>query len=439
MIFITKKFFEERKMDIFDIINLIIGAAFFIFYSYQFFYIPAAFFLKEPKHMEEKSHRFAVLICARNEEDVIAQLIESIKNQTYERSKIRIFVMADNCTDSTARVARNSGAKVYIRNDSKRKGKGFALEALFSHISEDYPRNYFDGFFVFDADNILDRRYIEEMNRSFCDGFEIITGYRNSKNYGENWISAGYSLWFLRESRFLNEARFLLGNSCAVSGTGFFFSRRIAEKFGGWPFHLLTEDIEFTAAAVLSNEKIGYCKNAVLYDEQPVLFSQSWNQRLRWAKGYLQVFEKHGKNLLKKAAEGDFSAFDMASAIMPAAALTALSVVVNTFRVIVAVAIGESILPGVFAFGESLLGIYSTMFFIGFVTLLSEWKKIRAKTFEKIFYLFTFPVFMMTYLPVSAAAVFMKVEWKPIKHKAASDAEKFRFEEEKDERKKKFA
>lgn len=408
-------------MDFFDIFDFIIGAAFFLLFSYQLFYIPTVFFIREPPHKKEKPHRFAVLICARNEENVVPELIKSIRAQSYGTDKIRIFVMADNCTDSTARAARNSGARVYVRNDPLRKGKGFALEALFSHIAEDFPKSYFDGFFVFDADNILDRNYIEEMNRTFCDGYDIITGYRNSKNFGENWISAGYSLWFLRESRFLNEARFLLGSSCAVSGTGFFMSRRIIEKNGGWPFHLLTEDIEFTVSSVLSGERIGFCKRAVLFDEQPVSFSQSVTQRLRWAKGYIQVFEKHGKELLKKAAAGDFACFDMAAVIMPAAVLSALSVLLNTLRVVIAVFSGEGVAFAAAAFGESLLWIYLTLFFTGFVTLLSEWKNIRAKTFEKIFYLFTFPIFMFTYLPVSAAAIFMKVEWKPIKHRPAEE------------------
>ena len=132
------------------------------------------------------------------------------------------------------------------------------------------------------------------MNRTFCDGYDIITSYRDSKNYGSNWISAGYALWFLRETRYLNHARFLLGTSCAVSGTGFFFSQRILEKNGGWPFHLLTEDIEFTVHNIINGEKVGFCSKAVLYDEQPVSFRQSCRQRMRWAKGYIQVFQKYG-------------------------------------------------------------------------------------------------------------------------------------------------
>ena len=118
---------------------------------------------------------------------------------------------------------------MYERFNQVRVGKGYALQELLEHLEQDYPRG-FDGYFVFDADNILAPNYVEAMNRTFSDGHEIITSFRNSKNYGDNWISAGYALWFLRESRYLNHARFLLGTSCAVSGTGFLFSRQVLEE-----------------------------------------------------------------------------------------------------------------------------------------------------------------------------------------------------------------
>ena len=76
----------------------------------------------------------------------------------------------------------------------------------------------------------------------------------------------------------------LLGSSCAVSGTGFLFSREVLEQCGGWKFYLLTEDIEFSVVNILRGEKIGYCKDAVVYDEQPESFRQSCRQRMRWAK-----------------------------------------------------------------------------------------------------------------------------------------------------------
>lgn len=397
-------------------INFIIAAIFFVCYTYQFAYIPVPWFKKTHEHAAEHRHRFAVLICARNEERVIAKLIESIHAQTYDRGSVRIFVMADNCTDNTARVARNAGATVYRRNNPFLVGKGYALEELLENIGEDYSRGYFDGYFVFDADNVLDKNYIKEMNRTFCDGYDIITSYRNSKNYGSNWISAGYALWFLRESRYLNHARFLLGTSCAVSGTGFFFSRRILEKNGGWPFHLLTEDIEFTVCNIVNGEKVGFCPNAVLYDEQPTSFRQSCRQRLRWAKGYIQVFRKYGIDLLKGALHGNFSCFDMAMAIMPAVVLTTICVLINSVMSVLTLASGGSVLPILLSVGQSVLNVYLTLFAVGGITTVTEWKNIAAPAWKKIFYAFTFPIFMLTYIPISFAALFAKVEWKPIEH-----------------------
>ena len=114
-----------------------------------------------------------------------------------------------------------------------------------------------------------------------------------------------------------------------MSGTGFAFTREILDRIGSWHFFLLTEDIEFTIDNVVHGEKIGYCREAVLYDEQPTDFRQSWRQRLRWSRGYLQVFGRYGLDLMKGMFGGSFSCYDMAMNIMPAAVLSCVSIVVN--------------------------------------------------------------------------------------------------------------
>lgn len=195
---------------------------------------PGALAAEGRPHSPAKDNRYAVLICARNEQRVIGDLIASLRGQTYSQGLLSIFVLADNCTDDTAMVARVAGANVYERFNQVQVGKGYALQELLEHLEQDYPQG-FDGYFVFDADNILAPNYVEAMNRTFSDGHDIVTSFRNSKNYGDNWISAGYALWFLRESRYLNHARFLLGTSCAVSGTGFLFSRRVLEETAPGP------------------------------------------------------------------------------------------------------------------------------------------------------------------------------------------------------------
>lgn len=92
----------------------------------------------------------------------------------------------------------------------------------------------------------------------------------------------------------------MLGTNCAISGTGFLLSSKVVQKYGGWKFHLLTEDIEFSIVNAIEGERIGYCGKAILYDEQPTTFRQSWTQRLRWSKGFYQVIWKYGTSLISK-------------------------------------------------------------------------------------------------------------------------------------------
>ena len=191
-------------MTTLQIINLAIMLAFFLCYSYQFFYIPVAWWKKDAPHREPSPHRIAVLIAARNEQSVIGNLIDSVKAQDYPTELVDVFVVADNCTDLTGSVAGAHGANVYFRNDQTQVGKGYALQYLLHCIEEDFAP--YDGYLVLDADNVLSPDYITEINKTFSDGYQIVTSYRNSKNYGDNWISAGYALWFLRESRYLNGA-----------------------------------------------------------------------------------------------------------------------------------------------------------------------------------------------------------------------------------------
>ncbi len=394
----------------FNIITIVI---FLICYAYQFFYIPIVLLKKDKKLSDGKRNRIAVLIAARNEEKVIGNLIDSINNQDYPKELIDIYVCADNCTDNTYDVAAEHGAIVFQRFNTAQVGKGYVLNFLLSRI--DWRK--YDGYLVLDADNVLSENYITELNKVFSSGYNIVTSYRNSKNYGDNWISAGYALWFLRESRYLNEARMELGTSCAVSGTGFMFSRSILEKCSGWNFFLLTEDIEFTIYNVVQGEKIGYAKNAILYDEQPVTFSQSWRQRLRWSRGYLQVLGRYGKELIKGIAQGSFSCYDMAMNIAPAAILTTISTAVNLGAAVRILITGGSWTGFITSLLVLLFNLYCSIFVIGVITTVTEWKKIYCYPVKKVFYTLTFPVFMFTYVPISIAAMFKKTEWKPIEHK----------------------
>ena len=406
-------------MQTVKMINFILMCLFFACYMYQFLYIPVSWLPRKRRAREAPLHRFAVLIAARNEETVIGNLLDSIKAQSYPERFLKVFVVADNCRDKTAETARTHGAEVYERHNASLRGTGYALDFLLREM-ERHAHNEFDGYIVLDADNVLERDFVSRMNETFSEGKDIVTCYRDSKNYGDNWISAGYALWFLRESRYLNHARSLLGTSCAVSGTGFLFSRAVLEETGPWPFHLLTEDIEFSIHEILQGRKIAFCPDAVLYDEQPTTFRQSWRQRLRWSKGYLQVFQRYGTRLLGGILRGNFSCFDMSMAIMPAFVLSTVSIASNLALAVWGVWTGGSILIALQSLGQMLLSMYLTLFVIGAITTVTERRHIHTGRARRVLYAFTFPLFMFTYLPISLAALFSKGEWKPIEHRVSA-------------------
>lgn len=411
-------------MQLITSIDFGIWLVFFVCYLYQMYYILVPFIKRDKPLGTPKDNRFAVLISARNERNVIGQLLESINAQTYPRDRVDVYVVADNCTDDTAAIAKSYGANVFVRNDKAHVGKGYALNFALRNIKQKHGMDYYDGYFVFDADNVLDTHYIEEMNKTFSSGYEALTSYRNSKNYADNWISAGYALWFLRESKFLNYPRMLCNTSCAISGTGFMFSKKIAKDLNGWKYYLLTEDIEFTVDHVINNYKIGYCKDAVLFDEQPNTFSQSVRQRMRWAKGYFQVMCHYGTKLIKGMFDRNsnrFCCYDMSMSIMPALILTIFSAVINIGAILAGLIAGVSVAPVVDCVLEGALSMYGMMYIIGAITTVTERKMIYTTPFKKFIYTFTFPIFMMTYIPITFMALFSKVEWKPIVHSEAKN------------------
>lgn len=413
-------------MEALKLINFIISIVFTVCYSYQFLYIPLQWILSARKRKADTnrgeaspkaSGEYAVLVCARNEERVIGDLIRCLNEQTYRN--FTLYVLADNCTDSTPKIARELGAVVYERHDNENIGKGYALNMLLGNIRSEHPEGY-DGYFVIDADNILPCDYIEKMVVKSLEGHDILTCYRNSKNYGDNWISSGYGLWFLRESRYLNHARSLIGTSCAVSGTGFMFTRKVFEEIGGWPYFTLTEDIEFSIERITKGYKIGICTEAEIFDEQPVKFRQSWRQRLRWSRGYLQVLWRYGGKLIRGIFHGSFSCFDMMMNIMPAFFLSLISVTSNVVFGVIGLLRGGSIIEALLSTGEFFFDMYLILFAIALITMITEWKHIRTSPFKKVLSAFTFPLFMFTYIPIALTSVFVKPGWKPIEHSVSA-------------------
>lgn len=254
--------------DFVQTFNLTLFIVLTICYGYQILYVFLAIRTKgEVTQSAVRNHRFAVLIAARNESETIGNLLHSISQQDYPSELIDVYVIADNCTDNTAEIARSYGAVVFERQNTNSVGKGYALDYGYQMIRRNqHRRNHHDAFLVFDADNLLDPGFVSAMNRTLNQGADISTSYRNSKNYTSSTIGFGL-IWLTL----------------------------------------------LTLVACVSN--------------------------------YLLI-----------------------------------------------------------------------MFILGIVTTIAEWKSIHAKTYQKVLYLFTFPIFMLTYIPIAIVALFRKPEWKPIRH-----------------------
>ncbi len=365
----------------------------------------------------ETKHRYAVLIAARNEETVIGNLLDSIHRQDYPADKITVFVVADNCTDDTAAVARKGGAVCYERFDSEHRTKGFALQFLMQNIHRDYGKDAFDGFFIFDADNLLMPDYITRMNEAFDAGEKIVTSYRHTKNLDDNWISASYAIHWLRTVRAEHRARSFLHLATRIQGTGILIHEELLRN--GWNFTSLTEDRELCAHAVGDGYRISFQYEAVFYDEQPTDLKIALRQRLRWSKGNLWVFFREGwrlvRGIFRQHGVQRFVCYDMLCIVFPSALFTVLfTLLLITLSTIAAHFRLSVLFIGLFG---GFLGSWGFNMLLAAYTLIMERKRLpRMKWYRILWFIFTFPIFPIIGTITMCIALFTKVEWKPIPH-----------------------
>lgn len=406
-------------MNAVTVVNIVLGALLALCYLYQFVYIFISYFSRRQCLLADRQANIAVLVCARNESLVIERLLDSLNAQDYPRDKYRVFVVADNCTDDTYGKAVASGAQAYQRFNETEVGKGYALDFLIKKIKNEYG-NVFDAFLVFDADNLISENYLTEINKTLNQGYDVVTSYRASLNYGDNWISAGHGMCFLRDMVLLNRARHVIGTTSFVSGTGYLFTSSLCDSFGGgWPFHTLTEDCEFTMYNAVSGTKMGYCDSAVFYDEQPTSIKTSYNQRLRWCRGGIQVFVKYIGRIVRSAFSCNLlSSFDMAMCMAPAYILSVIATLVNTVGTAISLALGEEPFMVFVSLAIAVAGVYLALLSFSVPLTISEWSRIRASAFKKLLYNFTFPIFMFTFLPIACMALIKRrVVWQETKRK----------------------
>ena len=367
--------------------------------------------LKEKPLKVKKDHRFMAIIPAHNEEAVVGNLIESLKAQTYNKELYDIYVIADNCTDNTAKVAREAGAIVYERFDETKKTKGYALNwFLQQKIKEDAP---YDAFFVFDADNIVDKNFITNMNRKLCQGEDVVQGYRDIKNPSDNWITAGYAIFYWQMHRFYHLARYNLGLSPLLNGTGFMVKFDVI-KPQGWDTKTLTEDIEFSLKRIIKGKKLGWATDAIVYDEQPTGFKQSWSQRSRWTVGHMQCIKEYTKDLAiatkknKKMMNLDGLLYIVGS--IPMFIITLLLLFSNFLMYNMQAITTAELVKNVLSY---LIPTFLLPIFVGIFAMWLDGRKIKPMAKGLLCY----PLFLLTWILINFKCLFVRnVTWEKINH-----------------------
>lgn len=264
---------------------------------------------KEKKNYDPKN-RFALLIAAHNEEVVIGSLIESMLKLDYPKEMYDIFVIADNCNDDTAKISKSYGVNVCERFNKDKRGKGYALEWMFAKLFK--MDKQYDAIAIFDADNLVHKDFLKEINSKLQEGYKVVQGYIDSKNPNDSWIATAYSIAFWTQNRMFQLARANVGFSNQIGGTGFAIETNTLKELG-WGATCLTEDLEFTCKLVLNGKKVGWAHDAMIYDEKPLKLGQSWTQRKRWMQGFTDVASRYFFKLIKKSIkERKFYVFDCA-------------------------------------------------------------------------------------------------------------------------------
>ena len=430
-------------LNIVNIVFLVLfGLVSLIYIHFIVFLVVGLFKKKKVPHTDEKLN-YGIIIPARNEEKVVGKLIESIRSANYPQDKLTIFVMAHNTTDNTANVARQyEGVYVYEYSNSEENTKGYGMKHLLEEVDKDFGITSFDGFFIFDADNILDKEIFNKMNDAFL--FKerkcIITSFRNSKNFGYNMMSGFYGIYFLAGCLFEMRGRTTLNVSTRVSGTGYLVNSEFIKD--GWKYVTLTEDWEFTADQIILGHDIFYHDDAEFFDEQPTTFKIMMRQRIRWSRGHLLVTLTRTIDLIKalfsKKNNGrKMSIYDILANILPISLTISFLSILQTIFQMFSFAFGANFGDVMLSIGRNMLittiMTYIALFVQTIIIFIVYRKRIHGvPIWKRILLTILYPFFIFIQLPIDVIALFCRnLSWKVIPHKDETSIESINKEREK--------
>ena len=394
---------------IYNSIGLIFIISAFILLIYSYLVMPRCY-LKPKKYNNKK--RYCILIPARYESKVINNLLLSITKQTTKINPKDIYIIVESIKDKTVDIAKQYNMNIILRENLSLKRKGYALNDAVTYILK--KQIHYDAYFIFDADNILDKDFIKNMEKSINEGYDIGIGYRNTKN-SNTLVSASSALTFSMINTMLNERKNKYHNNLTISGTGYYIKGSIIEEWNSFPFHSLTEDYELTLYAILHNLTTTYNKKAIFYDEQPDNFNVSLKQRTRWVKGYFEVRKKYINKISKSETKNDPNFASKVNAFLGVTPY--IYIIIGLLIILFNILITKGITTFLCYLTIFLLLIYLVLSIFTILMLKKEKNSLNISKSMKIKVIFYNPIFMFSYIICLLRTIFIKdIKWDKIDH-----------------------
>ncbi len=361
----------------------------------------------------DRASRVAILIAARDESKVIGDLLKSIRQQTVKVKPQDVYVIVEAMDDPTVKICQQHQHSVILREDVSKQRKGYALDEAVRQILA--KSEHYNAYFIFDADNILTKNYLEEMLKIYAEGYEIATGYRNSKNGNANVIAAVSSLTFSMINVMSNRKRAAHGANIIFSGTGYYIDGDLIEEWQGWPFVSLTEDYELSLYATLHGLSTYYNEEAMFFDEQPTRYRQTVAQRVRWIKGYFSARKKYIPLIRAKKHGDNYGSLVKEKIGVRPAIFAILGVVAIMIGTVIELCIMGKALDILAAIPVILAGVYVILMLVTVEMIKREKLDLTTKT--KIKAILFNPLYLVTYIPCAIKALLKKhVGWTKIEH-----------------------
>ncbi len=250
--------------------------------------------------------RLLFLVPAHDEEALVARAVRSLLDQDYPEAQRTVVVVADNCADRTAAVARRAGATVLERRSRDRRGKhhaiGWALERL--------PLEDHAAVVIVDADTIVEPDFSLRLARRAPLEEALVQARVGASNEEENWLT--------RLAAVLTRSRWDLalplkeraGLNCPLTGDGTLLGTALLRRHG-WRIRTITEGWELYARHTLAGRKIEYEPRARLYAQEARSLDQSRSQRERWTAGRLTVLRTYATEIVTSRKIGLLQKLDL--------------------------------------------------------------------------------------------------------------------------------